>query len=71
MALNAGVPRKLTRANKAELKRRHKIENLFCRLKHFKRIRHRMDALASVFEAQIHMAFCFLLVPQLPKVPVS
>ena len=68
---NARVPRKLTGADKAKLKKRHKIENLFCRLKQFKRIRHRMDALASVFEAQIHMAFCFLLVPRLPNLSVS
>ena len=68
---NVRAPRRLLRADMAKLKKRHKIENLFCRLKQFKRIRHRMDALASVFEAQIHLAFSFMLVPRMPKSPVS
>jgi putative transposase len=65
---NAKVVRRLSAADKMRLQKRHTIENLFCRLKQFKRIRHRMDALASVFHAEIHAAFCILLVQHLVQI---
>ena len=68
---NAREPRRLTRSDRQKLARRHRIENLFCRLKQFKRVRHRMDALASVYEAQVTLVFCCLVVPQLQLPPVS
>ena len=44
--------RKLTANDKKELKKRHVVENMFCRLKQFKRMRLRMAKWASVFEAE-------------------
>ena len=64
---NARAPRRLTKGDKEKLRRRHKIENFFCRLKQFKRIRHRMDALAVVYEAQVLLAFCSIIMPQIQK----
>ena len=48
-----------------KLRKRHTVENLFCRLKQFKRVRHRMDRLASVYEAEIHAALCVMLLKQM------
>jgi hypothetical protein len=40
---NCKAPRRLTAADKRKLRKRHIIENLFCRLKQFKRLRNRIE----------------------------
>jgi hypothetical protein len=62
---NAKVARRLSPADRKNLKKRHLVENLFCRLKQFKRLRHRMDTPASAFHAEFQAAFCILLVQQI------
>lgn len=64
---NAKKQRVLTAAEKRKLQKRHVVENLFCRLKQFKRIRNRFDALSSVFEAEVQTAFCIMLLDRLEK----
>ena len=59
------APVRLTANDKKKLRKRHTVENLFCRLKQFKRVRHRMDRLASVYEAEIHAALCVMLLKQM------
>ena len=66
-----GAHRKLTANDKKELKKRHVVENMFCRLKQFKRMRLRMAKWASVFEAEIQVAMCVMLLNQMGDLPVS
>lgn len=64
---NARRKRLLTAAEKRKLHKRHVVENLFCRLKQFKRIRNRFSALSEVFQAEVHAVFCIMLLRQLEK----
>lgn len=56
---------KLRPSDKQKLKQRHVVENLFCRLKQFKRVRHRMDRLVSAYEAGVQVAMCVMLLSKL------
>jgi transposase len=56
---------KLTASDKRKLRQRHVVENLFCRLKQFKRVRHRMDRLVSAYEAGVHVAMCIMLLSKI------
>ena len=67
---NVKVKVRLTTADKKKLKKRHTIENLFCRLKQFKRVRNRMDTHAPVFVAHLHAAFIIMLLSQIQVLPV-
>jgi transposase len=64
---NAKVKRKLNVADMQRLKKRHVVENLFCRVKQFKRIRNRFTTLSSVFEAEVQTTLCILLLGRLEK----
>jgi transposase len=62
---NVKIKSKLTSADKQKLKKRHTVENLFCRLKQFKRVRHRMDTFATTFRAEIYAASIVVVLAQL------
>ena len=64
---NAKVKRRLNAADMQRLKKRHVVENLFCRVKQFKRIRNRFTTLSSVFEAELQTTLCILLLGTLEK----
>ena len=51
------------------LKRRHKIENLFCRLDKFKRLHVRVDKHLAVYEAFNMLAMILLTLPHIAKLP--
>lgn len=68
---NAKVKVKLTPADKKKLKKRHTVENLFCRLKQFKRVRHRMDVYVASFKAQVQTAFIVVILSNMQNLPVS
>lgn len=53
---NRSNRKKKFRFSKKEYRKRHKIENAFCRLKDFRRVATRYDKLAFVFAASVHLA---------------
>ena len=53
--------KKRSTLERARLKRRHCIENLFCRLDKFKRLHLRQDRCVCCFEAMHQLAFCMLI----------
>jgi putative transposase len=67
---NALYRPKLTQADKGRLKRRHKIENLFCRLDKFKRIHLRMDRKVDQYSGFVHVAMILLTASKLSTEPV-
>jgi transposase len=48
-----------------QLRKRHCVENLFCRLDKFKRIHVRRDKTIAMFEAMHQLAFCIVIVQRL------
>lgn len=68
---NVKVKPKLTAADKKKLKKRHTIENLFCRLKQFKRVRHRMDSYVLSFQAEVQTTFILVILSNLRDFSVS
>lgn len=53
--------KKRNKLERSRLKRRHCIENLFCRLDKFKRLLLRQDRCICCFEAMHQLAFCVLI----------
>jgi transposase len=51
-----------TKKERAQLRRMHCIENLFCRLDKFKRLHVRRDKSIASFEAMHQLAFCLLVI---------
>jgi transposase len=56
-----------TSKERGQLRRRHRIENLFCRLDKFKRIHVRRDNTIVVFEAMHKLAFSLLIADKLEQ----
>jgi len=53
---NRSNRKKRFRFDRKQYRKRHKIENAFCRLKDFRRIATRYDKLAFVFAASVYLA---------------
>ena len=51
--------------------RRHRVENFFCRIKHFRRIVTRYDQTESSYAAMIRIAAVWLALAQLSTRPIS
>ena len=56
------IKRKRTKKERDQLRRRHSIENFFCRLDKFKRLHVRRDKTIVAFEATHQLAFCLLII---------
>lgn len=56
--------KKRSKTEKAQLKMRHRVENLFCRLDKFKRLYTRRESSISMFEAMHQLAFCMITIRQ-------
>lgn len=68
---NARKKPRFSTADKELLRRRHCVENLFCRLDKFKRLFYRQDQLISLFEAMHHLAFSTIILSKLAKNTVT
>jgi len=55
-------PRRITRADRLSLTARHKIENTFCRLDKFARVRSRLDCSLQSFKAFNTLAFILIII---------
>ena len=67
---NVKLKPKLTASDKRKLRKRHTVENLFRRLKQFKRVRHRMDVYVDAFQAEIQTAFIIVILSNIQDFPV-
>lgn len=67
---NARHRPKMTQADKGRLKRRHKIENLFCRLDKFKRIHNRMERKVAQYSGFLNVAMILITASKLSTIQV-
>ena len=64
---NARNHPKMSKPDRCSLHRRHKVENLFCRLDKFKRLHCRVDRFITVYEAFMQIACTLLTIQELNR----